>query len=69
MAELPVWPSFFTPPAELLGWLEEQRRLHQRDPAMCRHLLALRWLVLAELDRTAPAATSNPGFPSITTDA
>jgi hypothetical protein len=62
VAELPAWPTLFTPPAELLGWLEEQRRLHQRDPAMRRHLLTLRWLVLAELDRTAPAFTSKPDF-------
>lgn len=62
MAELPAWPALFTPPAELLGWLEEQRRLHQRDPAMCRHLLTLRWLVLAELDRTAPNGF-RPGLP------
>jgi hypothetical protein len=29
---------------------------------MRRHLLTLRWLVLAELDRTAPAFTSKPDF-------
>jgi hypothetical protein len=63
VAELPAWPALFTPPAELLGWLEEQRRLHQRDPAMCRHLLTLRWLVLAELDRTAPPKGFKPGMP------
>lgn len=52
--ELPPWPRLFTPPAALLGWLDEQRRLLQGDPVACRHLLTLRWLVLAELDRTAP---------------
>lgn len=60
MGELPEWPALFTPPADLLGWLDEQRRLHQRDEVTCRHLLTLRWLVLAELDRTAPDPPPKP---------
>ena len=43
MSELPAWPALFTPPVELLGWLDEQSRLHQRDPVLRRHLLTLRW--------------------------
>jgi len=62
VAELPSWPALFTPPAELLGWLDEQSRLHQRDPVQLRHLQALRWLVLAELDRKCPTGFK-PGMP------
>jgi hypothetical protein len=60
MSELPTWPALFTPPAELLGWLDEQSRLHQRDPVRRKHLLTLRWLLLAELDRTAPERPAKP---------
>lgn len=65
MAELPPWPHLFTPPADLIGWLDDQARQHQKDPALRRHLLTLRWLVLAELDRTAPAPPPQPDFPPI----
>lgn len=62
MGELPTWPALFTPPAELLGWLDEQARRHQRDPELRRHLLTLRWLLLAELDRTASEPPPKPGL-------
>jgi hypothetical protein len=55
VAELPAW---LTPPAELRGWLDDQARQHQKDPVVQRHLLTIRWLVLAELDRTAPELPS-----------
>lgn len=54
MPELPPWPQLFTRPADLIGWLDDQSRQHQQDPVVRRHLLTIRWLVLAELDRTAP---------------
>lgn len=54
MSALPNWPALFTAPHDLVGWLDDQARLHQKDPAVYRHLLTLRWLVLAELDRTSP---------------
>ena len=60
MAELPAWPATFTAPAQLLGWLDEQARQHPHEPVVRRHLLTLRWLVLAELDRTAPAPPLKP---------
>ncbi len=63
MAELPAWPALFTPPAELLHWLAEQSRQHQRDPVQLRHWQALRWLVLAELDRTASMPPPTPELP------
>jgi hypothetical protein len=63
VAELPAWPALFTPPAELLGWLDEQSCRHQRDPVQLRHWQALRWLVLAELDRQAPDGFK-PGRPT-----
>jgi hypothetical protein len=65
VGELPSWPALFTPPAELLAWLDEQSRLHQRDPVQLRHWQALRWLVLAELDRKAPKGF-RPGMPPTT---
>ncbi|MGI4835082.1 MAG: hypothetical protein ACRYFK_16640 [Janthinobacterium lividum] len=55
MAELPPWPGFFTPPDALGAWLAFLSRQHRGDPVAQRHLLTLRWLLLAELDRSAPA--------------
>lgn len=60
MAELPAWPATFTPPAALLGWLDELSRQRHVGPEAKRHLLTLRWLVLAELDRTAPEPPPKP---------
>ncbi len=60
MSELPNWPKLFTPPGELVGWLDDQSRQHQKDPVTTRHLLTIRWLVLAELDRTAPEPPAKP---------
>jgi hypothetical protein len=60
--ELPVWPQLFTRPAELIGWLDDQSRQYQKDPVVRRHLLTIRWLVLAELDRTAPELPPKSDF-------
>jgi hypothetical protein len=59
--ELPPWPHLFTPPAELRGWLDDQALQHQKDPVLQRHLRTIRWLVLAELDRTAPEPPPKAG--------
>ena len=50
------WPRLLTPPRELLAWLSQdyQRLTNNGDAGLARHVRALRWLVLAELDRTAP---------------
>ena len=52
----PPWPGFFTPPEALAHWLRVQAQVHRGDKEVQRHLLTLRWLVLAELDRSAPPA-------------
>ena len=61
MAEpLPVaeWPPFLTPLPDLLPWLEQEtQRRAPEGLEVFRHLLSLRWLVLAELGRAAPTAT------------
>ncbi|MBJ6109459.1 hypothetical protein JAO73_10570 [Hymenobacter sp. BT523] len=41
----------FTPPAELLQWLNRQR---PADKAGQKAVLTIRWLISAELDRAAP---------------
>lgn len=48
------WPSMLPAPIQLLGWLDEQNRVHRGDEDTLRLLRGLRWLVLAEVDRTAP---------------
>lgn len=45
-----TWPTLFPAPAALLAWLHELQASSAADKAL--HLAALRWLVLAELDRT-----------------
>lgn len=60
MAELPPWPRFFTPPDELALWLRAQGQQHRGDPVVQRHLLTLRWLLLAEADRSAPTPPAPP---------
>ena len=55
MAGLPTgaapWPSHFAQPQEILEWLN---KLQAKDGLTAKCLLGMRWLVLAELDRTAP---------------
>jgi hypothetical protein len=53
-----AWPRLLTPPAELLAWLgrEHQRLTNGGDACLARHVRTLRWLVLAELHRSAPDA-------------
>jgi hypothetical protein len=57
LAEHAPWPKLLTPPAALLDWLHEQKN---KDPVEARHFLTMRWLVLAELARTAPEPPKNP---------
>jgi hypothetical protein len=52
MAEVPTWPKYFPPADELLTWLATVKP--QLPAGSEKHLAALRWLVLTELDRTAP---------------
>ncbi|GAB2954635.1 hypothetical protein GCM10027048_20150 [Hymenobacter coalescens] len=57
-----TWPRRFPSPVELLAWLDDQAREHGRDWEEYRFLLAFRWLVLAELDRTAPEPAAKAPF-------
>ena len=45
------WPAMFAPAGEVLAWLNRQRPAAASEK---RLLLTLRWLVFAELERTAP---------------
>jgi hypothetical protein len=67
MSESAPWPAFLTPPRELHGWLlqEALRRQKEGEP-VSRHLATLRWLVLAELDRSVPEPSAKPEFSSPT---
>ena len=60
-AERAPWPSHFARPQEILEWLN---KLQAKDGLTAKCLLGMRWLVLAELDRTAPEAPpkSVPAF-------
>lgn len=62
------WPGYLTPPGELWAWLQQEalRRQKEGEPTW-RHLATLRWLVLAELDRTAPEPPAKPDFLPIST--
>ena len=53
------WPSQFAKPAEILAWLNT---LQARDGLTPGCLLGLRWLVLAELDRTTPEQAAQPNI-------
>lgn len=60
-AERPEWPRHCAGPSEILEWLN---KLKATDGLTTRALLGMRWLVMAELDRTAPepAEKSSAGF-------
>lgn len=58
MPEHPAWPRFFTPAEDLRAWLQQVSQQHPGDTAVQRHVLTLRWLLLAELDRAAPPPAS-----------
>lgn len=45
------WPRQFATPQEILEWLN---KLTARDGLTVKCLLGMRWLVMAELDRSAP---------------
>ena len=49
--EQPPWPSQFASPQQILDWLN---KLQAKDGLTAKCLLGMRWLVLAELERTAP---------------
>jgi len=51
------WPSQFAKPTEILAWLNT---LKTRDGLSVRCLLGMRWLVLAELERSAPEEAGKP---------
>lgn len=53
----PAWPGLFATPSEVLAWLNQQRPA-SRDAYRC--VLAVRWLVLAELDRSVPELPQQP---------
>lgn len=54
------WPALLPAPLQLLGWLDEQTRAHRTNADTLRLLGGLRWLVLAEVDRTAPDPPPKP---------
>jgi hypothetical protein len=60
-AERAPWPSHCARPEEILEWLN---KLQAKDGLTGRCLLGMRWLVLAELDRTVPepAPRAVPAF-------
>ena len=55
MADSPTgfapWPSHFAAPQEILDWLN---KLQAKDGLTAKCLLGMRWLVLAELERSVP---------------
>lgn len=56
------WPSCIPAPLDLLSWLDGQVR-SSKDGAELRILAGFRWLVLAEIDRTAPEPPPKPPDP------
>ena len=54
------WPAQFATPQQVLAWLDS---LTPQPGLTAPCLLAMRWLVLAELDRPAPAHSPAPEPP------
>jgi|GEM_PF-5184444 len=62
MPEQPAWPSYFSSPEAVRAWLTAQSKHHKGDQVVQRHLLTLRWLLLSELDRTAPGPSPRADY-------
>jgi hypothetical protein len=63
------WPRLLTPPAEAMAWLHRHHAaLLRLDETAAAVLSTLHYLVLAELDQTAPAAPERgpPGAGPVT---